>query len=60
MGSQIKFLPHDSIRNFSRFDAVTFYEKKNILSSNPVDILSFDNIFLATDIDQGMIFKSRR
>ena len=27
---------------------------------NPVDILSFDNIFIETDIAQGMIFKGKR
>ena len=29
-------------------------------STNPVDILSFDHIFLETDIAQGMIFKGKR
>ena len=27
---------------------------------NPVDILSFDNIFLETDIAQGLIFQGKR
>ena len=30
------------------------------MSDNPVDILSFDNIFLETDIAQGRIFKGKR
>ena len=31
-----------------------------ILSPNPVDILSFDNIFLDCNIAQGMIFRGKR
>ena len=34
--------------------------EENIISPNPVDILSFDNIFIECDIAQGMIFKGRR
>ena len=30
------------------------------MSSNPVDILSFDNIFLECNIAQGMIFRGKR
>ena len=30
------------------------------LTFQPVDILSFDNIFLECDIVQGMIFRGRR
>ena len=30
------------------------------LSDYPIDILSFDNIFLECDIAQGMIFKGKR
>ena len=33
---------------------ITLYEEYN-LSLNPVDNLSFDNLFLGTNIDQGMI-----
>ena len=41
------------------------YYTKNIfkeynLSPNPVDILSFDNIFLECDIAKGMIYKQKR
>ena len=35
------------------------YEEYN-LSTNAVDILSFDNKFLERDIAQGMIFKGRK
>ena len=42
-----------------RFDSVKIYEKYK-LSRNPVDISSFDNIFLECDIAQGMIFKGKR
>ena len=49
----------DSIRDLLRFNARTLYEEYTS-SSNPVDILSFDNIFLETDIAQGMIFKGKR
>ena len=30
------------------------------LSPNPVDILSFDNIFLERDLAQGIFFKGKR
>ena len=49
----------DSMRDLLGFNARTLYEKNN-LSPNPVDILSFDNIFLECDIAQGMIFKGKR
>ena len=32
IGSQLSFLPDDSIRNISRFDAVTLYEKYNFIT----------------------------
>ena len=49
----------DSIRDPLGFHAITFYEKY-FLSPCPVDIPSFDNIFLECDIAQGMIFKGER
>ena len=49
----------DSIRNLLGFNARTLYEEYTP-SNNPVDILSFDNIFLETDLAQGMIFKGKR
>ena len=49
----------DSIKDLLGFHAITLYEEYN-LSTNPVDILSFDNIFPECDIAQGMIFKGRK
>ena len=46
----------NSFRYLLGFHSITLYEEYN-LSPNPVDILPFDNIFLETDIAQGMIFK---
>ena len=57
--SAISFRPDDSIGSLLGFNERTIYEEYN-LSDNPVDILSFDNIFIETDIAQGMIFKGRR
>ena len=37
-----------------------FYEKQYNLSPNRVDILSFDNIFIETDIAGGLIFRGKR
>ena len=58
-GPIISFMFDDSIRDLFGFNARTLYEEYN-LSPNPVDIISFDNIFLECDIAQGMIFKGRR
>ena len=55
-GPIITFVPDDIIRDLLRFNRTTIFEEYN-LSNNPVDILSFDNIFLECDIAQGMIFK---
>ena len=49
----------DSIRGLLGFDKTTIYEEYN-LSPNPVDILSFDNMFLECSIAQGMIFRGKR
>ena len=57
--SAISFKASDSIGSLLGFNKRTIYEEYN-LSDNPVDILSFDNIFIETDIAQGMIFKGRR
>ena len=48
-----------SIRDLSGFNARTLYEECNS-STNPVDIISFNNIFIETDIAKGKIFKGRR
>ena len=58
-GPIISFMFDDSLRDLLGFDARTFYEEYT-LSSNPVDILSFDNIFLECNIAQGMIFRGKR
>ena len=49
----------DCIKDLLRFHAIILYEEQN-LSSNPVDILSFDKSFLEVDTPQGMIFKCKR
>ena len=58
-GPVITFVPDDSIRDLLGFTKTTIYEEY-ISSRNPVDILSFDNIFLECNIAQGMIFRSKR
>ena len=58
-GPVITFVPDDSITNLLGFNRTTIYEEYK-LSPNPVDILSFDNIFIECDIAQGMIFKGKR
>ena len=58
-GPVITFVPDESIRELLGFNKITIFEEYN-LSPNPVDILSFDNIFLECDIAQGMIFKGRK
>ena len=58
-GPIIILMPIDCIRDLFQFNATTIYGEYNI-STNPVDILSFDNIFLKCDIAQAMIFKRRR
>ena len=57
--SAISFKASDSIGSLLGFNKRTIYDEYN-LSDNPVDILSFDNIFIETDIAQGMIFKGKR
>ena len=58
-GPVITFVPDDSIRDLLGFNKTTIFEEYN-LSPNPVDILSFDNIFLECNIAQGMIFRGKR
>ena len=57
--SAISFKLSDSIGSLLGFNKRSIYEECN-LSDNPVDILSFDNIFIETDIAQGMILGGRR
>ena len=58
-GAIISFLTDDSIRDILGVDATTFYGK-NKLSPSPADILSFDNVFLATDFARGMFLRGKR
>ena len=55
----IGFVYDDSIGNLLGFSEILLWGKYN-LSPNPVDIFSFDNIFIECDIAQGMIFKGKR
>ena len=57
--SAISFRADDSIGSLLGFNKRTIYEEYN-LSDNPVDIISFDNIFIASDIARGMIFRGKR
>ena len=57
-GPIIGFVFDDSIGNLVGFNESILWEEYN-LSPNPVDILSFD-IFLETDIAQGMFFRGKR
>ena len=57
-GPVITFIPDDSIGDLLGFNKTTIFEEYN-LSPNPVDILSFDNIFIETDIAKGLIFKGK-
>ena len=58
-GPLIGFVFNDSIGNLLGFDETILYEEYNI-SKKPVDILSFDNNFIHTDIAEGMIFRGER
>ena len=58
-GPIIGFVFDDTIGDLLGFNETILWEEYN-LSPNPVDILSFDNVFIHTDIVQGMIFKGER
>ena len=58
-GPIISFVFEDSIRNLLGFNEIILDREYN-LSPNPVDIISFDNIFIETDIAQGLIFRGKR
>ena len=49
----------DSIGNLLGYNETILWEEY-ILSSSPVDILSFDNNFNETDIPQGVILNGKR
>ena len=57
--SVISFSPNDSIGNLLGFSKTTIYEEYNI-SPNPVDIISFNNIFIECDIARGMIYRGKQ
>ena len=57
-GWKISFV-HDTIRDLLGSNPGVLHDEFN-LSDYPVDILSFDNIFVGTDNSQGMIFKGER
>ena len=52
IGRKIDFTPNDSIRDLLGFKPKVLQDEYN-LSDFPVEILSFDNIFLECDIAQG-------
>ena len=58
-GPIIGFVFDDTVGDLLGFNETILWEE-NYLSPNRVDILSFDNIFIPTDIAQGMIFKGKR
>ena len=58
-GPLFSFIHDDSIRKLLGCDSVVVYEK-NILSLNPVDIISFDKSLPETDIAHGMFLQGRR
>ena len=68
LGSIIEIIPQEPISSYVFEDNIkkllgfreTMLFQENKLSSNPVDIFSFDNIFIHKDIAQGMIFKGKR
>ena len=57
-GPFIGFVFDDSIRSLLGFIETILWEEYNI-SQNSVDILSFGNNFIHTDIAQGMIFEGK-
>ena len=46
-------------QDLPHFNTTTTFEEHNLLP-NPVDILSFENIFIESDIAPGLIFKGKR
>ena len=53
------FVFDDSIRSLLRFHETILFKEYN-LSPDPVDIISFGNIVIGTDIAKEMIFKCRK
>ena len=55
----ISFVFNDSIRNLLGFQEILLYKEYN-QSTNPVDITTFDNLFIEIDIAKRLIFKGKR
>ena len=55
----ISFVFDDSVGILLGFNEILLWAKYN-LSNNPVDILSFDNIFIEANILRGLIFKGKQ
>ena len=58
-GSIYGFVFDDNIGIILGFNETIFFDEYN-LSPHPVDIISYDNIFIQTDLAQGMIFLGKR
>ena len=58
-GTPIAFTSDESMRDLLANKPVELHEQDNLFDY-PFDILSFDNIFIETNIAEGMIFKSRQ
>ena len=58
-GPVISFSPNDSIGDLLGFNKTTIYEEYNF-SPKPVDIISFDNIFIECDNARGMIYRGKQ
>ena len=58
-GPIITFAPDDSVGDLLGFNKTMLFEEYN-LSTNPVDVLSFDNNFPERIIAQGMLFRGKR
>ena len=58
-GSMISFVFDDSVGILLGFNEILMWAKY-ILSNNPVDILSFDIIFIETNISRALIFKGEQ
>ena len=58
-GPVLTFAPDDSIGDLLGFNKTTIFGEYNI-SSNPVDLLSFDNIFIECDFARGMIYRGKQ
>ena len=58
-GWQVSFVQDDTFSDLLGFKPKFFHDEYK-LSDHPVDILSFENSFLETDIAQGLICKGKR